>query len=92
MHPVFHISLLRRHQESPAEFETRTPAPPPPDIIDDHPEYEVEAIKAHRRKHRKLEFLVKWKDWPDWDSTWEKLHNLTHCADILKAYRDAAGI
>ena len=58
MHPVFHISLLRCHQESPAEFETRTPAPPPPDIINNHPEYEVEAITAHRRQHHKLEFLV----------------------------------
>ena len=35
--------------------------------------YEVETIRDHRvfYKRKKLEFLVKWKDYPESDNTWE---------------------
>ena len=35
--------------------------PSKPIIVDDEEEYIVEAIQDHKRKHRKLYFLVKWK-------------------------------
>lgn len=40
-------------------------------------EWEVEKILAHRtNKKGKLEFLVKWKDWPD--KEWEPMSNFIH--------------
>jgi hypothetical protein len=46
IHPVFHVSLLSPYHETephgPNYFDT------PPEIVDDHKEYEPEAILAHK--------------------------------------------
>jgi Chromo (CHRromatin Organisation MOdifier) domain len=41
-------------------------------------EYEVEAIKDKRERRRKIEYLVKWKDYPDEESSWEPREHLLH--------------
>ena len=46
IHPMFHTTLL-------------TPFNPPPDLMDGEPEYEVEAINAHRRQERGYLYLIK---------------------------------
>ena len=43
LHPVFHVSLLRRYE--PGGDGVR---PPPPIVVDEEEEYEVEALFAHR--------------------------------------------
>jgi hypothetical protein len=35
IHPVFHISLLKRYNQSPDDFASRTTAPPPPVQVQD---------------------------------------------------------
>ena len=58
IHPVFHIDLLMRYQETDAygpNYER-----PPPEIIEGEPEWEVEKVinsQLHRRG-KKLQFLV----------------------------------
>jgi hypothetical protein len=45
----FHTTLLNRH--STPEFDSqKRPLPPPPDIINDEEEYEVEEIRGHRKR------------------------------------------
>src|SRR5712671_5016691 len=85
IHDVFHASLLLPYKETTAHgpnFER-----PPPDLIEDQEEYEVEAIVNHRhygRQHR-LQYLIKWKGYPSSDNTWEPEENV-HAEDSVKRY------
>ena len=89
IHPVFHVSLLRpaviNEQLHPDVIDDNLR--PPPDIIDDEEEYEVETILEHRggkRKNRR-QYLVKWKGYPD--TTWEPRSNLMkHAAESVLQY------
>src|SRR5579863_10670853 len=46
---------------------------PPPDLILGEAEYEVEQIRSHRRhgRRKQLQYLLKWKGYPESDNTWE---------------------
>jgi len=88
IHPVFHVSLLRKHKESPEEFPRDASSPPPPIFLSgqDEPEYEVETILDKRLHRGRLQYLVKWKGYPAYDATWEPLTNLTNALDLVKRY------
>ena len=43
LHPVFHVSLLRRYEPGGNGF-----APPLPIVVDEEEEYKVEALLAHK--------------------------------------------
>jgi Chromo (CHRromatin Organisation MOdifier) domain len=73
---------------------------PPPDLFDGEAEYEVEQICAHWRwgRGKTLQYLIKWKGYPESDNTWEnanqihaptliKLYHRTNALDSLKAQR-----
>ena len=85
VHPVFHASLLTPYQEN----ETHGPnhLKPPPDLIAGENEFEVEAILAHRGRGRRRRYLVKWKDYPSADNTWEPEEALEHAQETLTAYK-----
>lgn len=91
VHDVFHVSLLKPFIIN-EKFGERVE--PKPDAIeyteDDVPVYEVERIldkRTRRLKNKtKVQYLVKWKGWPDYESTWEPYENLQHTAE--EAIRD----
>src|SRR5882757_8318173 len=85
IHDVFHASLLTAFRESPAHGPNYSR--PPPDLVDEDPEYEVEAIINHRffGQRRRLQYLIKWKGYPHSDNTWEPMENL-HADALVKAY------
>lgn len=56
-HPVFHTSKLIPYT-NPIIKGQRKP-PPPPDIINDEPEYEVEQIISSCRRNRQLQYLIR---------------------------------
>ena len=93
IHPTFHVSRLKKYV-SPTTYDERHPAPlrPPPDIIEQRPEWEVEAIRDKRqRRHRRqnrVEYLVKWKDYPEEDNTWEPIANLQNAMEIVREYEE----
>ena len=70
IHPVFHIDLLTPYRETPIHGANYLR--PPPDLIDGEEEYEVEHVLAKRRVGRRhqLQYLVKWKGYPDADNQW----------------------
>jgi hypothetical protein len=70
LHPVFHVDLLTPYRET--EFHGANYDKPPPDLIDGEEEYEVEHIVASQRFGRghKLQYLVKWKGYPDAENQW----------------------
>jgi hypothetical protein len=85
IHPVFHASLLSPYSETPSHGPNFSR--PPPDLIDNEEEYEVEQIKAHRNFGRSkcLQYLIKWKGYPECDNTWEDATDV-HAPEITKQY------
>jgi len=88
IHPVFHVSRLKPFLTS-AEFPNRdTTSRPPPvlELSDQH--YVVESLldmkTTGRGAHQRRLYLVKWKGYPLYESTWEPESSLTR----LAAYRD----
>jgi hypothetical protein len=57
IHPIFHIDRFWHYHPSPTTLGPRTPAQPPPVIIEVEEEYEVEAIVDHRKINNKMEYL-----------------------------------
>ena len=70
IHPVFHVDLLTPYTET--TFHSINYERPPPDLIDNEEEYEVEQIldSRVRGRNRKIQYLVKWTGYPDSDNQW----------------------
>ncbi|SJL01309.1 uncharacterized protein ARMOST_04629 [Armillaria ostoyae] len=86
---------------SPTFTNQQRELPPPPDLIDDKPEYEVEAILDHKnRKTRGLkdlktgkfttiivtDYLVKWKGYGTEEHKWTKESELNHAKEAIADY------
>ena len=84
IHPVFHISLLTKAQTTP-EFGKQYTRPPP-DLVEGEEEFEVEAIIDSRIHRRKLQYLVKWKGYPQSDNTWEPVGNVQHAEEAVQSF------
>ena len=71
IHDVFHANLLTPYRETSQHGTNYTR--PPPDLIEGEEEFEVEAIVNHRHygRGRRLQYLVKWKGYPEADNSWE---------------------
>jgi hypothetical protein len=81
MYNVFHASLLTPYRENEVHGPNFTR--PPPDLIDNEPEWEVERIIRHCGK-KNLEYQVKWRGYAEY--TWEPAGNLEHAPDIINDY------
>ena len=71
IHPVFHSSLLLPYRETEAHGVNYTK--PPPEIIADIPEWEVEEVKGLQRWRKKWQYYIKWKGYPNSNSSWEPI-------------------
>ena len=85
IHNVFHASLLSPYVETPIHgpnFEE-----PPPELIDDEPEWEVEAIldSQHFGRKKTLQFRVRWKGYSAAHDSWEPASNV-HAPELVKRY------
>jgi RNase H-like domain found in reverse transcriptase/Reverse transcriptase (RNA-dependent DNA polymerase)/Integrase zinc binding domain/Chromo (CHRromatin Organisation MOdifier) domain/Retroviral aspartyl protease len=100
IHPVFHVSKLKPlKSSSERDFPGRPSAEssrPPPELIneDGDEEWEVERIVKERIVKRgrngtgRIEYLVKWLGYPEWEMTWEPLKNLAQAQDAIRAFKD----
>jgi len=96
IHPVVHVSKLRKHKDGQRIFPSRPTdvTRPPPDVITATglEEYEVERIVDHRyrgrEKSKKLEYLVIWKGYPEYESTWQKEQDLENAKRKVEEYWD----
>ena len=85
IHNVFHIDLLMPFKAT-KEYSPAYPRPPP-ELIEDEEEYEVEAIRDVRRtgRSKQLQYLVHWKGYPNSDDSWVN-HNDLHAPKLLKQF------
>lgn len=100
LHPVFHVSKLRRHTSRDAEEfplsdsnESNTEQEAPHDSDGEYykVEYEVEKMVKHKKlRNGRTKYLVKWVGYPDDKNTWQTAKDLSNAASILTAYH--AGI
>jgi hypothetical protein len=88
-HPVFNESKLTLYVEPPADRREERPAP---QIVSGHKEYEVEEILKHRKRGRGFQYLIKWKNYPIAERTWEPSRHLTNAKKLLDRYNVEHGI
>lgn len=82
IHPVFHISLLEKADaETPLDHETQ---------LDDaiiEQEYEVETILDHTTNKNQHLYFVKWKGYPEEESSWIPYRDFNGWTDLLNYHR-----
>jgi len=90
IHNVFHASLLSPYSETPAHSPNFSQ--PPPNIINNEEQYEVELIRNHRYDgiNKKLQYLIRWKGYSAADDTWESAADI-HTPDLVKSYHRVYG-
>lgn len=91
LHPVFHISCLKKYTPSPERFASRKPAPADPPLLGEPDLYEVRQILQTRTKgrgkNRHLEHLVSWKGYPDSENSWVRVDNFEEASERLHIAR-----
>ena len=85
IHNMFHMCLLSPYKETDEHRPNHTD--PLPDLIDGENKYKVEAILAHRKRGRQMQYLVKWKGYDPSNNTWEPETNLSNADEILSEYK-----
>ena len=63
----------------------KDPAPPPV-IINEEEEYEVEEVWKHRTQGREMQYLVHWKGYRDEHDQWIAESGLLHAKQVIKDY------
>lgn len=81
IHDVFHASLLTPYKENNVHGPNFHK--PPPDIIEDQPEWEVERIVRHRGTKNRT-YQVKWRGYDEY--SWEAEKDLANAQDVLNDY------
>ncbi|GBG63939.1 hypothetical protein CBR_g39943 [Chara braunii] len=92
VHDVYHVSLLRPYLRPSERFVGRPYEYPPPIIVDSHKEFLLSNIIGRRVTDDNpphVEYLVRWKGYPDKEATWEPLEHLQHARMLVRAYDSA---
>jgi len=87
IHDVFHIDLLTPYHEMALHGPNYSR--PPPDLVENQEEYEIEKILDSQRfgKRRKLQYLVKWKGYPDSDNEWVNKNDV-HMDEAIREFKN----
>ena len=85
VHSTFHVSLFKPFKEDTLWPDHKQVIRPPPDLIGDHLEYEVEGIlKCRNHKHKGKEYLVKWQRYHEKEATWIAARDIVHAKEIVE--------
>lgn len=86
LHKIFHVALL----ESAADT-IHVKIGNEPEEIDGPELYEAEAIRETRVTNGKREYLIKWKNYPESENTWEPPKHLVNAQRLLKNFHRLQG-
>ncbi|CAI7877314.1 unnamed protein product [Closterium sp. NIES-53] len=87
LHNAFHVQLLKPYKDPNHQFQGRQLPPPPPVLIQDEAEYEVERVLTHRHCGGKtLEFLIRWKAYDPTEDSWVAAGDMGNARRALKDY------
>ncbi|GBG65783.1 hypothetical protein CBR_g52375 [Chara braunii] len=92
VHDVYHVSLLRPYRRPSERFAGRPYERPPPIMVDGHDEFLVSDIVSRRVTDDtppRIEYLVRWKGYPDEEATWVPLEHLQHARMLVRTYNRA---
>ncbi|MCD7455958.1 La ribonucleoprotein [Datura stramonium] len=51
--------------------------------------YEIEAVRRKRIRKGQVQYLIKWRGWPETANTWEPVKNLMSCSDVIDAFEES---
>ena len=85
VHDVFHTSLLTPFKETDSHGQAFPE--PPPDIVNDEEEWEVEAIVGHQRRGRGYQYLTHFKGYPTSKDVYLPEREFGHAQEILGEYK-----
>jgi len=88
IHPVFHVSKLKKYHTQPDGLQTEIPPPAPIMQPDGTVEYIVERILDKKKIDGKWHYLVKWKGYSESENSFEPLVNLRNCKALIKDYEE----
>ncbi|CAI5459296.1 unnamed protein product [Closterium sp. Yama58-4] len=93
LHNAFHVQLLKPYKDPNQQFQGRQLPPPPPVLVQDEPEYEIERVLTHRRHGGKtLEFLIRWKGYDPTEDSWVAEVDMGNARRALKDYLVKQGV
>jgi hypothetical protein len=81
LHSIVHVALL----ESAADT-IQVKVGNEPEEIEGPEVYEAEAIREMRKHEGRKEYLVKWKNYPENENTWEPAKHLANAQRLLKEF------
>ena len=89
IHDVFHVDLLTPYRETlthGANYQR-----PPPDLIDGVEEFEVEKVLDSCQHGRgcKLQYLIKWKGYPNSDNQWVNWDDAKESLDAIRDFKQS---
>ena len=86
LHPMFHVDLLTPYRET--VFHSANYNKPPPDLIDGEEEYKVEHVVSsqHHGSGGHIQYLVKWKGYPDAENQWINQHDMGHAEEAIAEF------
>ncbi|KAF8028748.1 hypothetical protein BT93_E1412 [Corymbia citriodora subsp. variegata] len=51
--------------------------------------YEIEAVRRKRVRKGQVQYLIKWRGWPETANTWEPVENLISCSDVIESFEES---
>lgn len=84
IHRVFNVSKLLPAVHN--RFSSTMPSEPPPELVDESWEYEVEEILDSRKSRGKLQYFIHWRGYNESERTWEKSEMCANCPELVKAF------
>ncbi|WOG95656.1 hypothetical protein DCAR_0414983 [Daucus carota subsp. sativus] len=54
--------------------------------------YEIETVRRKRVRKGQVQYLIKWRGWPETANTWEPYENLVSCFDVIEAFEEGIGV